>query len=438
MSMLDHTHDMAARSFVESANGHPDFPIQNLPLGLFSVRDDEPARMGLAIGDQVLDIEAAQQEGLLSEALSQAVDDGFFTEGWNHVLSLGGEMRRRLRHEAFALLREGAEHEETVRALLHKASDCAMHLPMAIGDYTDFYAGIVHATAVGRLMRPDNPLLPNYKHVPIGYHGRASSVVPSGHPVRRPNGQRKPATETEPSFGPCRNLDYELELGIWIGGANDLGEPIPIAQAADHIGGFCLLNDWSARDIQGWEYQPLGPFLAKSFCTTVSPWIVTPEALAPFRLPQPPRPEGDPRPMAYLWDARDQAEGALGLELEVFIRTPAMRAQGIAPHRLSRAEATALYWTPAQLVAHHASNGCNLRPGDLLGTGTISVEGGHGSLLEITRGGREPVALPGSETRRFLEDGDEVTLIARARREGFAAIGFGECRGVVSPAPSAR
>jgi fumarylacetoacetase len=433
--MPDHTHEPGARSFVASANGHPDFPIQNLPLGLFSVRDDEPARMGIAIGDQVFDIEAAQQEGLLGEALSEAVDDGFITEGWNHVLSLGAEMRRRLRHEVFALLREGAEEEETVRALLHDASACTLHLPMAIGDYSDFYAGIVHATTVGSLMRPDNPLLPNYKWIPIGYHGRASSVVPSGTPVRRPNGQRKPADEPRPSFGPSRNLDYELELGIWIGGGNALGEPIPIAQAAAHIGGFCLLNDWSARDIQGWEYQPLGPFLAKSFCTTVSPWIVTPEALEPFRIAQVPRPEGDPKPLDHLWDEADQACGALALDLEAWLMTPGLAAKGLPPHLLSRGPASSLYWTPAQLVAHHTSNGCNLRPGDLLGTGTISSEGAYGSLLEITRGGRAPIPLASGETRRFLEDGDEVILTARARREGFVGIGFGECRGVVTPAP---
>jgi fumarylacetoacetase len=432
--MLDHTHDPKARSFVASANGHPDFPIQNLPLVLFSVRDDEPARMGIAIGDAVFDIEAAQQEGLLGEALSQAVDDGFFTEGWNHVLSLGTGMRRLLRHEVFALLREGAEHEETVRALLHDASACQLHAPMAIGDYTDFYAGIVHATTVGSLMRPDNPLLPNYKWVPIGYHGRASSVVPSGHPVRRPNGQRKPANETVPSFGPSRSLDYELELGIWIGRGNDLGEPIPIGEAADHIGGFCLLNDWSARDIQGWEYQPLGPFLAKSFVSTISPFIITPEALAPFRAAQAERPEGDPKPLDYLWDEADQAAGALALELEALLMTPGLAARKMPPHLLSRGPASSLYWTPAQLVTHHASNGCNLRPGDLLGSGTISSEGAHGSLLEITRGGREPIPLPSGETRRFLEDGDEVILRARGKRDGFATIGFGECRGVVMAA----
>jgi len=310
-----------------------------------------------------------------------------------------------------------------------------MYLPAHIGDYTDFYAGIHHAENVGRLMRPDSPLLPNYKWLPIGYHGRASSIRPSGD-VRRPCGQRKPASESEPSFGPSRNLDYELELGVWIGPGNALGTSIPIGDAAQHIAGFCLLNDWSARDIQGWEYQPLGPFLAKSFCTTISAWIVTPEALAPFRAAQPPRPNGDPAPLPYLHDPVDQAVGALDLELEVLLTTREMKKQGLAPHRLSISTSTALYWTPAQLVAHHTSGGCNLNPGDLFGTGTISTPttDGYGSLLEITQGGRAPITLPSGEERRFLEDGDEIVLRARGKRDGAAPIGFGECRGVVLPA----
>lgn len=435
--MLDHTHDPAARSFVADANGHPDFPIQNLPLGLFEKDEDHGPRMGVAIGDHILDLEAVLEAGLLEGDLGEAVDAARFGDGWADVLSEGPAVRAALRHRLFALLREGSSHRQEVAAALVAAQDCTMHLPMRIGDYTDFYAGIQHATNVGRLMRPDNPLLPNYKHVPIGYHGRASSVMPSGHEVRRPNGQRKPATEPAPSFGPSRNLDYELELGIWIGGGNDIGEPIPVGEAAQHIAGYCLLNDWSARDVQGWEYQPLGPFLAKSFCTTVSPWIVTPDALAPFRAAQAPRPEGDPRPMAYLFDKADQAHGALDLALEVFLVTPGMREKGLPPHLLSSGNALALYWTPAQLVAHHACGGCNLRPGDLLGTGTISTETDPGSLLEITRGGREPIELPSGETRRFLEDGDEVVMTARASRAGRAPIGFGECRGRISPAPSA-
>jgi fumarylacetoacetase len=430
--MTDTTHDPTRRSFVASANGHPDFPIQNLPFGIFAPEGGTP-RAGVAIGDEILDLDAVLAAGLLdgaAEEAAAAAEGGVL----NEMLALGAGPRRALRQRLSELLAEGSAERARIAGMLRPASACTLHLPAQIGDYTDFYAGIVHATNVGTLMRPDNPLLPNYKHVPIGYHGRASSVVPSGHEVRRPNGQRKPATDTEPSFGPSRNLDYELELGIWIGRGNALGEPIPIGAAAEHIAGYCLLNDWSARDIQGWEYQPLGPFLAKSFASTISPWVITPEALAPFRVAQPKRPDGDPQPMAYLWDEADQAKGALGLELEVLLMTAGLRAKGLPPHRLSHGAATGLYWTPAQLVAHHTCGGCNLRPGDLFGTGTISTAEGFGSLLEITRGGKQPIELASGETRRFLEDGDEVFLSARATREGFASIGFGECRGVVTPA----
>jgi fumarylacetoacetase len=433
---MDQTHDAARRSFVASANGHADFPIQNLPLGVVSPGGAAP-RAAVAIGDEILDLEALLDAGLLHGASADAAEAAR-GGALNGLLALGPNARRALRGRLSELLAEGSADRAKVARALHPAAGCRVLLPAQIGDYTDFFAGIHHAMNAGAMFRPDNPLLPNYKYVPIGYHGRASSIVPSGHPVRRPNGQRKPANETVPSFGPSRNLDYELELGIWVGPGNALGEPIPIAEAASHIAGFCLLNDWSARDIQGWEYQPLGPFLAKSFCSTISPWIVTAEAMEPFRAPQPPRPEGDPKPLDYLWDGDDQAGGALDLALEVHLLTPAMRAAGLAPHRLSRGNALALYWTPAQLVAHHSCGGCNLRPGDLLGTGTISTESDLGSLLEITRGGREPLTLPGGETRRFLEDGDEVVLTARASRAGRATIGFGECRGVVSPAPSAR
>ena len=435
--MLDHTHLAALRSFVASANGHADFPIQNLPLGVFAPDEGKAApRAGIAIGDMILDLDATLAAGLLRDEAAVAVEAAR-GGALNALLALGAAHRRALRAQVFALLEEGSAQADRVAPLLHDAARCRVMLPARISDYTDFYAGIQHATNVGALMRPDNPLLPNYKHIPIGYHGRASSIVPSGQPVRRPNGQRKPATETIPSFGPSRNLDYELELGIWIGPGNALGTPIPVGEAAHHIAGYCLLNDWSARDIQGWEYVPLGPFLGKSFCTTISPWIVTPEALAPFRATQMPRPAGDPKPLDYLWDDRDQAEGALGLELEVRLMTPGLRAQGLPAHRLSLGTAAAMYWTPAQLVAHHTCNGCNLQPGDLFGTGTLSTaeETGWGSLLEITRGGKQPVQLASGETRRFLEDGDELTLHARARKDGFAPIGFGACSGVIQPAP---
>ena len=303
-------------------------------------------------------------------------------------------------------------------------------MPFAIGDYTDFYTGIHHAENVGRQFRPDNPLLPNYKYVPIGYHGRASSVRPSGGEVVRPHGQRKAPDADAPVFGPSQRLDYELEMAIWVGEGNALGEPVPIAEAGRHLAGLSILNDWSARDLQAWEYQPLGPFLAKNFHSTVSPWLVTSAALAPFRIAQPGRPEGDPTPLPYLSDAQDQASGAYAVVMEVHLSTAAMRKAGAAPVRLSRGPMTAMYWTAAQLVTHHTANGCNLQPGDLLGTGTLSgpERESFGSLLELSQGGKTPIELPNGETRSFLEDGDEIIMTARAEAEGRRSIGFGECR----------
>jgi fumarylacetoacetase len=352
----------------------------------------------------------------------------------NPLLALGAGPRRALRRRLSELLDGAGAERASLEPLLHSAAGCTLHLPAAIGDYTDFYAGIHHARNVGRLFRPDAPLLPNYKYVPIGYHGRASSVRPSGAELRRPSGQRKAPDQDAPVFGPSARLDFELELGVWIGPGNALGRPIPIDRADDHIAGLCLLNDWSARDIQAWEAQPLGPFLAKNFMTTISPWIVTAEALAPFRIPQPPRPDGDPAPLPYLADERDRAAGAYAIEVEAFIATAGMRQAGIAPHRLTRGAAADLYWTTAQLVAHHTANGCNLNPGDLLGTGTISGpdDGSFGSLLEISRGGKRPVLLGGGETRMFLEEGDQLSLAAHARAAGRVPIGFGDCRGVVA------
>lgn len=425
MNPIDHTHDPALRSWVISANGHADFPVQNLPHGVFSPAKGGP-RGGVAIGDMILDVAALCQAGLLSGDAAEAAGACML----NGLFALGTDARRTLRHALSALLAEGAPKYP---AFLHAAADCRMHVPATIGDYTDFYAGIHHAMNVGMMLRPDAPLAPNYKYIPAGYHGRASSIRPSGLPVVRPSGQRKPGSATEPSFGPSRNLDHELELGIWIAGGNALGTRIPIADASDHIAGFCLLNDWSARDIQGWEYQPLGPFLGKSFHTTVSPWVITADAMAPFRMAQDVRPDGDPPPLDYLMDARDQACGALDLELEATLCTPGLRAAGLAPYRLSLGHARHLYWTPAQLVAHHASNGCDLRPGDLFGTGTLSgpTPESAGSLLELTRGGRAPLTLPSGETRRFLEDGDTVGLFARAHRSGRVSIGFGRCEGTI-------
>jgi fumarylacetoacetase len=392
---------------------------------VFSPAGESP-RGGVAIGDQILDLAALVAAGVLSGeaaiAASQPALNGFFT--------LGAGPRTALRHAISGFLAAGAAPRPE---FLHDAAACRMHLPASIGDYTDFYAGLHHALNVGVMLRPDEPLMPNYKYLPVAYHGRASSVRPSGTPVIRPNGQRKPGKATEPTFGPSRNLDYELELGIWIGQGNELGTQIDIADAANHIAGFCLLNDWSARDIQGWEFQPLGPFLGKSFLTTISPWVITPEAMAPFRMPQDRRAEGDPALLDYLFDATDQAHGALGVEIEAQLLTPAMREAGAAPHRLSLGHARHMYWTPAQVTTHHASNGCDLRPGDLFGTGTLSgpTPESAGSLLELSRGGRAPVTLSSGETRRFLEDGDTVILLARAHRDGFVSIGFGPCVGTV-------
>jgi fumarylacetoacetase len=331
------------------------------------------------------------------------------------------------------ILAVGSDSRDIASRALHDAADCTLHLPATVGDYTDFFAGIHHARKGGQISRPDNPLMPNYKYVPVAYHSRASSVRPSGEAVRRPSGQRKLPNGGAPTFGPCRNLDYELELGVWIGAGNPQGEPIPIGAAAESVAGFCLLNDWSARDIQSWESAPLGPFLGKSFRTSVSPWIITAEALEPFRIAQPARPEGDPLSLPHLLDATDQARGGLDIDCEVLLLTPAMRAAGAPPHRLCRSNTRELYWTVAQMVTHHASNGCNLRPGDLFGSGTISGTDADsiGCLLEMTFGGRDAITLNNGETRRYLQDDDEVIFRAHCRRDGAVAIGFGECRGRV-------
>jgi fumarylacetoacetase len=429
-STLDQTHDSQLTSWVKDANGHPDFPIQNLPFGTF-IPPDGDARGGIAIGDHILDLRLLQNFGLLTSEPALQACASAIGPTLNPLLALGSKPRIALRREVSALLAAGANEYPH---LFHAASDCELHLPATIGDYTDFYAGIHHATNVGKLFRPEQPLLPNYKWVPIGYHGRASSIRPSGEPVHRPSGQRKLPTEDTPTFGPARNLDFELELGIWIGPGNDLACPIAIDEAHDHIAGYCLLNDWSARDLQTWEYQPLGPFLAKSFHTTISPWIVTPEALAPFRTPQTPRDAADPRPLSYLWSDHDQQNGALDLNLEISLLTPQMRQKNLPPQRLSRTNSTNLYWTPQQLLTHHTSNGCNLRPGDLLGTGTISspTPDGFGSLLELTQNGKAPLTLTSGEQRHFLQAGDEVILRASASYPGHISIGFGECRAIIT------
>ena len=430
MTALDETHDPSRKSWVASANGHPDFPIQNLPLGVFSGKNGP--RIGCAIGDRILDLRGMAETGLLDDRWLPALSE----PGLNRWFALGHEEGRALRRLLSDVL-SGKAQRAAVEPHLVDRGGATMHLPCVISDYTDFYVGIHHATNVGKQFRPDNPLLPNYKYVPIGYHGRASSVRVSGEPVIRPKGQRKAPEADLPEYGPSRRLDYELELGIFIGRGNELGEPIPIGQAGKHIAGYCLLNDWSARDLQAWEYQPLGPFLAKNFLTSISPWVVSPEALAPFRKPMPARPEGDPDPLPYLSNEGDKAAGALAIELEVTILTKRMREAGDEPFVLSKGEAAAaMYWSAAQIVTHHASNGCNLQPGDLIGTGTLSTDeaSGLGSLLEISKGGKDPIRLSNGEARSFLEDGDELTLSARCAAPGAVTIGFGSCKGQVLPA----
>ncbi len=412
-------------SWVESAEGS-DFPIENLPLGIFSV-GNRRRRAGVAIGDFVLDLVA------IAELLDEGWRDDLSQPVLNAWLARGHEAHRELRQRLTELLSDDRYRDDVEPELIGQ-TEARMHVPCLVGDYTDFYVGIHHATNVGKQFRPDNPLLPNYKYVPIGYHGRASSVRASGEPVIRPSGQRKAPDADVPEYGPSRRLDYELELGIWVGRGNELGQPIPIGEAGDHIAGYCLLNDWSARDLQAWEYQPLGPFLAKNFLTSVSTWVVSPDALAPFRKPMPPRPAGDPQPLPYLDDPADRESGGLCIQLEATLTTQAMRAQGLAPHVLSRGSAdAAMYWSAAQIVAHHSANGCNLQPGDLIGTGTLSTQaaGGLGSLLEISQGGKQPLELSSGETRSFLEDGDEIVLRAWCEGEGAARIGFGECVGRV-------
>ncbi len=427
--MTDATHDPARRSWVASANGHAEFPIQNLPFGVFSTAGATP-RGGVAIGDSIFDIGAALEAGLFAGASRDAAEAAAGPT-LNSLLAMPASARKALRQRLSDILAADSDARGNVSRLLHDAAACTMHLPATIGDYTDFFAGIHHARKGGQISRPDNPLMPNYKYVPVAYHSRASSVRPSGEDVRRPHGQRKLPTEAAPTFGPCRNLDYELELGVWVGTGNRQDESIPIGEAERHIAGLCLLNDWSARDIQSWESQPLGPFLGKSFRTSVSPWIITTEALEPFRMAQPARPAADPLPLPHLLDAADQARGAFDIDCEVFLSTPAMRAAGAEPHCLCRSNTRELYWTVAQMLTHHASNGCNLRPGDLFGSGTISGTDATaiGCLLEMTFGGRDTITLNNGETRRYLEDGDEVVLRAHCRRAGAVTIGFGECRG---------
>ncbi|HEU0229871.1 MAG TPA: fumarylacetoacetase [Burkholderiaceae bacterium] len=435
-SDLNETHDPALRSWVASANTADNgFPIQNLPYGIARRRGgDEPLRPVVAIGAQMLDLaglaRAKPFQGVAADALDTCRGSTL-----NPLMALTPAHWSALRLALSRALREGSTLRDTLRPLLMNQADVEFGLPAHIGDYTDFYISIHHATAVGRLFRPDNPLLPNYKWVPIGYHGRASSIGVSGQVFPRPVGQTRPAGDGQaPGFGPCQRLDYELELGVLTGQGNAPGQRIPINQAENHAFGLCLLNDWSARDIQAWEYQPLGPFLAKNFATTISPWVVTLEALAPFRAPFT-HPASDPQPLPYLASAENSAGGAFDIDLDVLLSTRRSRAAHTEPAVLSRSNFKYAYWTIAQMITHHTVSGCDLRPGDLLGTGTQSgpQAGQEGSLLELNQGGKKPIALPWGETRKFLEDHDEVILRAACRKNGYPTIGFGECAGTVLP-----
>lgn len=448
---IDETHDPKLESWVESANDpKTDFPIQNLPLCI--PKGEEFGGLLPActrIGDSFVDLEVLNEAGLLDLRVGGP--------NWNHLAGWDAEDRTELRRTLVRLFaKDNPELRDNAllrRRAMIESSSLELEIPFYAQDYTDFYASIYHATNVGSMFRPDNPLLPNYKHIPIGYHGRASSIVASGTAVRRPNGQQAPAQDGgTPGFGPCKMLDYEMEMGAIIARGNGLGEPVSIADAEDQILGLCILNDWSARDLQKWEYVPLGPFLAKNFASTVSPYIVTMEALAPFRCAAFERDAADPQPLAYMDSPTNRTAGGFDITLEVHLATAQMREKNIAPVRLSKGNFKDMYWTLAQMVAHHTVNGCNLQPGDLLGSGTVSgtARDARGSLLELTWDGdpfanppvvvpgtqRTPIKLPTGEERKFLADGDEVIMRAYCERDGFRRIGFGECRGIITPAPA--
>jgi fumarylacetoacetase len=438
---VNETHDPSLTSWIESANSpDTDFPIQNLPFGVFSRRGESERRVGVAIGDKIVDIGESLSANLWS---GEARDVARWCDRptLNELMQAPKDSLSRFRARLSELLAGTPGDEGAINPLppgaLVQMSDVRMHPPAEIGDYTDFYASIYHATNVGKLFRPDSPLLPNYKYVPIGYHGRASSIVLSGSDVTRPSGQSLPQDATTPVFGPSQMLDYEAEIGFFVGKGNELGKPVGIEEAEEHLFGVCLVNDWSARDIQSWEYQPLGPFLSKNFATSISPWVVTWEALEPYRVPAFFRPPGDPAPLPYLLSERDRSEGGIDLIIEVYIRSMMMREGHLRPSRLSAASLADMYWTPAQMLTHHASNGCNLRPGDLFASGTVSgpEAGSQGCMLELTRRGAQPIVLPTGEERKFLHDGDEIIMRGHLQREGAARIGLGECSGLIVASP---
>lgn len=433
MFELNETHEPTLRSWLDSANDPAgDFPIQNLPFAVFRRKGSSEAfRGGVAIGDQIVDLAALHANGsytgLAAEALAACAQPQL-----NSFMAMGQPAWSALRLALSQSLRSGAADAEHLQSCLLAQSDAEYGVPARIGDYTDFYTSIYHATNIGKLFRPDNPLMPNYQWVPIGYHGRSSSIGVSGQTFHRPMGQTKAPDAAQPSFGPCKRLDYELELGIFIGSGNELGQPVSIENADQHVFGLCLLNDWSARDIQAWEYQPLGPFLSKSFASTISPWIVTLEALAPYRLEWT-RPADHPQPLPYLESEQNRDHGAFDVQLEVLLESEQMRGNNESPARLSLGNFSDAYWTIAQMVAHHTVNGCNLNPGDLFGSGTMSgpEADSAGALIELTQGGKQPVTLANGETRTFLEDGDTVIMRAWCEKASAARIGFGECIGTI-------
>jgi len=440
MSQLNETHDPKLQSWVDSANDpEADFPLQNLPFGVFADPKSGKGRVGVAIGDMILDVVEAREKSVIGGVADDAAG-ACANDTLNELMAMGGRHWSALRAALSQALRADTEEGEAAHLvaddILVAQADVTMRLPARIGDYTDFYSSIFHATNVGMMLRPDNPLMPNYKHIPIAYHGRASSIVPSGEPCKRPVGQTKGPDADAPSFGPSMAFDYETEIGFFVGPGNPLGQPVSIGEAEDHIFGLCILNDWSARDIQAWEYQPLGPFLAKSFASHISPWVVTLEALAPFRCGAYDRPDGDPSPLPYLSLPANEESGGFDVQIEVSLASQQMRNDGTAPEVLAVTNMQHLYWTIFQMLTHHTSNGCNLRPGDMLGTGTISGpdEDSLGSILEITKRGGEPLELPTGEERKFLADGDELIMRAWCEADGARRIGFGDCRAVVEGA----
>ncbi|MFT3804029.1 MAG: fumarylacetoacetase [Burkholderiaceae bacterium] len=434
MATLNETHEPSLASWVESANrAGSDFPIQNLPFGVFRRRrSSEGWRGGVAIGDQILDMRAAYAAGVIGIDAAAAAGEASL----NHLMDMGPAAWSALRLALSRVLRKDAPQADALRNCLVPQADAEYTVPVQVGDYTDFYTSVHHATNIGRQFRPDNPLMPNYKWVPIGYHGRASSLIVSGEDFHRPCGQILPPGATAPVFGPCKKMDIELELAVYIGKGNERGRAIPLAEAETHVFGLSLLNDWSARDIQAWEYQPLGPFLSKNFASTVSPWVVTLEALAPYRTVPPVRDAADPALLPYLDSPTDRAEGAIDIQLEVLMQTARMRVDGQAATHLTGTSYRHAYWTMGQMVAHHTVNGCNLRVGDMLGTGTLSgpTLDQAAALIELTVGGKQPITLPNGEQRTFMEDGDRMELRAWCEKSGAARIGFGECAATLLPA----